>query len=127
MRDDKEQKQLNISKEAGEYFDRILGGIQYPAGVNKEGKIVWKWRQNMKDKEQNYEMAIELYKVLSDKCEEMDCGRNDILAFLSCTLTGTMEMYGASVESFDRTMDRMKELFREKRKERQNKEDEDEV
>ncbi len=59
-----------------------------------------------------------LWKCLLDKAEEKKYPLSYVKAFLSLCLTGTMEMNGSSQEFFDATLQRMREDFRRKRKER---------
>jgi hypothetical protein len=68
--------------------------------------------------EERTDSAYKLFKALDGCCIENGYSENEILSFLTACLTGTMEMKGYSEGFFCSTLDKMKEKFIEKRKER---------
>ncbi len=65
----------------------------------------------MKDKQ-----IKELHGLLENYCDEYEIPLHEILAFITAIFVGTLEMHGYSEDFFDKTCERMKQEFREKRK-----------
>lgn len=61
------------------------------------------------------EEVEEMHRVLENHVQAKGYNRVQVGALLSSIFVGTMEMYGWSQDFMDRTCDRMKDKFREKR------------
>mgnify|MGYP001589049610 CR=1 FL=1 len=70
----------------------------------------------MKDKQ-----IKEIHALMENFFCENEIPLHHILAFITTTFVGTLEMHGYSQDFFDKTCERMKNEFREKRKIRGSK------
>lgn len=61
------------------------------------------------------EQINEMHALLDNHGKEKGYRPTQMLAFLTSTFVGTMEMHGYSQDFMDRTCDMMKKKFREKR------------
>jgi len=61
--------------------------------------------------------TLELWSLLEGYVQKKQIKPSHVLAFLTTSLVGTAEKHGLSQEFFDKTCDRMKVKFAEKRRE----------